>query len=337
MTYSASIAFEKGVDMEQKIEIFLSYSHRDEKLCQELAKYLRSSLQRQQSVSIWYDHQISPGTNWAEEIQKHVYTAQIILLLVSPDYLASSLFHETETRLALERQKENEARVIPIYLRPCIWEGTSIGKLKALPTNGKPVTRWSSPELAFIDITRSIRQVIDKMLADQPISKENANATISSPMSAEEKRLTDLEEKLQEYYLFIQNSGTFLHASNAAEEKAQTQTSITRQWQIISTTLSEYQLLVRKLGRSVPTEILQLLAVDAYRQQDTTENILKVLNTFSISELRLLGFDLGINLDIFLKENDTTDLFALLDYARQHSLMEELTNYILYKRRASSS
>ncbi|HZO74786.1 MAG TPA: toll/interleukin-1 receptor domain-containing protein [Ktedonobacteraceae bacterium] len=242
--------------MEPKIEIFLSYSHKDEKYCQELMRHL-VSLQRQQSVSFWYDRQIAPGTNWAQEIEKHVYTSRIILLLMSADYLASDLLSSKEINLALERQKEGEAHVVPIILRPCLWKNTTIRDLPVLPTNRKPVTEWLNINLAFVDITRAIRRIIEKMREEQSIPKQR-DVTIYAPVSVDEKRLADLEEKLHERYLFIQNWGAFLRVTGTPEEKAQAQTAIARQWRAIAADLSEYQILVRKLGRSVPTEILQL-------------------------------------------------------------------------------
>jgi hypothetical protein len=240
--------------MEPKIEIFLSYSRQDEKFCRELMQHL-VVLQRRQSVTFWYDREIKPGTHWAREIEKHVHAAQIILLLVSADYLASALFSGEEVRLALQRQQEGKARVIPILVRPCAWKDTTIGDLKVLPTNEKPVSQWSNSDLAFVDITRGIREIIK----DQPISTASEDVTPSAPMSMDEKRLADLEQELREYSLYIQSWGAFLGTSNDPKEKAKAQAAIAKQQESIATALTEYRMLVRKWGHSVPTEILQLL------------------------------------------------------------------------------
>src|SRR2546421_1670343 len=122
------------------VEIFCCYAHKDKQLLEELKSHLRP-LQRQGLISIWNDSDISPGSNWEEAIHSHLTTAHIILLLVSPDFMASEYCYSTEMKQAMERHERGEAKVIPIILRPVNWQGI-LGKLQALPTDGKPVTNW---------------------------------------------------------------------------------------------------------------------------------------------------------------------------------------------------
>ena len=91
-------------------------------------------------------------------------TAQIILLLVSPDFMASDYCYGIEMQRALERHDRGEARVIPIILRPVYWQGL-LGKLQALPTDAKPVmsSSWQFQDEAFFNVTEGIRKVVEQI------------------------------------------------------------------------------------------------------------------------------------------------------------------------------
>ena len=73
----------------QALEVFFSYAHRDEVLRDELVKHL-SLLQHQGVITAWHDRKITAGTEWAGAIDAHLQSAQIILLLVSADFMASA-------------------------------------------------------------------------------------------------------------------------------------------------------------------------------------------------------------------------------------------------------
>lgn len=142
--------------------LFFSYSHKDERLRDKLAEHLRA-LERQQVISTWHDRRISAGTEWAGQIDNHLNTANIILLLVSAAFLNSDYCYDIELQRALERHAAGEARVIPVILRPCDWTHTAFAKLQALPADGKPVTTWSNRDEAFLNITQGIRRVAQEL------------------------------------------------------------------------------------------------------------------------------------------------------------------------------
>ncbi len=121
----------------QPIEVFFSYSHKDERLKDELVKHL-SFLKRQEVITDWLDRKITAGNEWTGEIDQHLSSVQVILLLVSASFLASDYWYDVELKCATERHEAGEARVIPIILRPFDWHGAPFGKLQALPTDGKP-------------------------------------------------------------------------------------------------------------------------------------------------------------------------------------------------------
>jgi hypothetical protein len=107
--------------MTQGIRLFFSYSHQDEALRDELAKHL-SLLERDGVLRNWHDRQIVPGSDWAGHIDQHLEQAQIILLLISADFLASDYCYDRELNRAMERHEAGEAGVVPVMLpRPGGW------------------------------------------------------------------------------------------------------------------------------------------------------------------------------------------------------------------------
>ena len=142
------------------VKVFFCYAHEDEPLLKTLKKYL-TPMQRLGLIAIWYDRDISAGTEWAQEISEKLNTAQIILLLVSPDFMASDYCYGVEMKRALERHQRKEARVIPVILRQIDWQDI-LGDIQALPTDAIPVLSplWHSPDDAFYDVAQGIRKVV---------------------------------------------------------------------------------------------------------------------------------------------------------------------------------
>jgi internalin A len=156
-----------GVDLEgqrddsletivQAKTVFFSYAHKDESLRDELEIHLKL-LQREGVIATWHDRKIMPGSEWDREIDHRIERADIILLLVSADFVGSDYCWEKEVRRAIERHKAGEALVVPVVLRPCDWESAPFGKLQGLPTNVKPVTSWADRDAAWTDVVKGIR------------------------------------------------------------------------------------------------------------------------------------------------------------------------------------
>jgi hypothetical protein len=139
--------------------IFYSYAHEDQHLCQRLMVHL-SSLRRDGLIADWVDRDILPGQDWANEINENINKADIILLLISADFIYSDYCYGKEMKRALERQAAGEAIVIPIILRPTDWSHSPFSFLQALPSQGKPITSWSDRDSALLDVTQGIRKVI---------------------------------------------------------------------------------------------------------------------------------------------------------------------------------
>lgn len=179
------------------VTLFYSYAHEDEALCNQLDKHLRP-LERQGLITSWHDREIRAGDDWASEIDTHLENAQIILLLISADFLASEYHYGVEMRRALDRHYAGEARVIPIILRPVDWEHEPLlNNLQALPGDSKPVTTWPSPpyyDAAFEDITKGIRKVVEDLLNGQYNQEQKVLALkeIANPRLQEHRRETCL-------------------------------------------------------------------------------------------------------------------------------------------------
>jgi tetratricopeptide (TPR) repeat protein len=152
-----------GVTNSGPLNLFISYAHEDEELCQKLLKHL-SQLQRD-GVKGWYDRRIAGGAEWAGEIDDHLNSADIILLLISVDFLASKYCYDVEMKRALERhdQTEDRARVVPIILRPCEWKESPFSRLNALPVAGKPVVDWPTVDHGLLSVVEGLRRVVEEV------------------------------------------------------------------------------------------------------------------------------------------------------------------------------
>src|SRR5215510_1288077 len=144
------------------LDVFFSYSHIDEPLCEELKGHL-TALERRNVIKTWTDCQITAGDEWRDEIEKHLDSADLILLLVSANFLSSDFCYLIETSRALLRHESGDARVIPVVVRPVDWQGLPIGKLQALPKDSKPVTTWPNRDEAWLNVAQGIRNAIEEM------------------------------------------------------------------------------------------------------------------------------------------------------------------------------
>ena len=161
--------------------LFFSYSHKDESLRNELEVHL-AMLKREGLIDAWHDRKILAGDEFDKEIDNKLEEAAVILLLVSPDFLASEYCYERELARAMERHKEGSARVIPVILRPCDWKTALLGGLLAAPTDGKPVTRWPDRDEAFLDVVKHIRSALETARST-PRTKPTRPAAASSPQN----------------------------------------------------------------------------------------------------------------------------------------------------------
>lgn len=115
-------------------------------------------------MQAWHDRQIEAGDLWKQAIDRNLQEADIILLLISADFLASDYCFDIEMKTALERHAAGEALVVPVILRPVDWQATPFSKLQALPRDGKPVTTFENLDIALQQVATGIRAAIEKLL-----------------------------------------------------------------------------------------------------------------------------------------------------------------------------
>jgi hypothetical protein len=140
-------------------KLFISYSHRDEKALERLHTHL-AMLRREGAIEEWFDREILAGDDIDKEIGGALRESDIFLALISPDFLASNYCYEREMKTALERNDEGTLRVIPIILEPCDWKSSPLGKLKALPKDGKPVSIRTNENTAYLDVITELRRIL---------------------------------------------------------------------------------------------------------------------------------------------------------------------------------
>ncbi len=146
--------------MSKKVKVFTSYARKDAELKEEFDVHL-AMVKRDPQVEIWSDEDIEVGSEWDDSIKNNLKEADIILLLVSPRFLASSYIFDVEIKEAMEKHENKEAFVVPIILKPCDWHKASFAKLQALPRNATPVTKWDEGmDDAFVNVVKGIKQVI---------------------------------------------------------------------------------------------------------------------------------------------------------------------------------
>jgi DnaJ-class molecular chaperone len=191
------------------LKVFCSYSHNDESLKDELAKHL-TMLERLGVISTWHDRKIPPGKEWDQQINQNLNTADIILLLVSSDFIYSKYCWDVEVTTAIKRHEAGEACVIPIILRNVSWQSAPFAKLQSLPKNAQPVTSWTSKDDAFTNVAQGIQIAAEQLIRERQQKKVINECAIAEYLHqveefavdgeishVESEILKDLQEKLK--------------------------------------------------------------------------------------------------------------------------------------------
>lgn len=139
-------------------KIFISYSHADAALLDRLHKHL-AQLQREGSISEWYDRQIPAGGRFDDIISSSLEDADIFIAALSPDFLSSNYCYDVELKTALEREKSGALIIVPVILEPCDWRASPLGKFKAVPTDGKAISEFTNQNAAFLNVVSELRKI----------------------------------------------------------------------------------------------------------------------------------------------------------------------------------
>lgn len=145
--------------------VFISYAHADDALRAELRKHL-GALEREGLVQAWDDREILGGDAWADLIDERLDQADVILLLVSADFIRSEYCYGKELARALERQADPDDRaiVIPVILRKCDWESTRFAHLQALPEGGRALSEWKSADDYYTAVAKGLRRRLQRLI-----------------------------------------------------------------------------------------------------------------------------------------------------------------------------
>jgi tetratricopeptide (TPR) repeat protein len=147
------------------LTLFVSYSHGDEALKDDLVMHL-ANLKRQGQIRAWQDRDIEAGAEWDAAIKQQLETAEIILLLITARFINSDYCYDLEMQRALQRHAAGTARVIPIILKPCDWKESPFSHLQVLPKDAKPVTTWENQDEAFLNVVQGLRKAVESLQAN---------------------------------------------------------------------------------------------------------------------------------------------------------------------------
>lgn len=158
--------------------IFVSYSHKDEQFREELEVHL-AMLKREGSIDVWHDRRIVAGSEINSTIDVELEQSDIVLLLISPDFLASSYCFDVEVQRAMQLQSQGNCEVIPTILRPCDWQSANapFSKLLAVPRDGIPVSKWPDKDEAYLDIVKQLRKALESL---SPKTKSKSSGQVNS-------------------------------------------------------------------------------------------------------------------------------------------------------------
>lgn len=145
-------------DASPSLTVVFSYSHKDEAMRDELDAHL-AILRRLNIVQTWHDRRLVPGQEWDPRIKEMIYSADVILLLLSADFFNSEYCYDEELSIALDRHERGEAVVVPVLARPCQWQRTEVAAIHGLPKDMRAVSLWEDRDLAWNDVAEGITKI----------------------------------------------------------------------------------------------------------------------------------------------------------------------------------
>jgi hypothetical protein len=148
------------------IRVFISYAHADKNFRDRLDVHL-ANLKNQGVIDAWYDGDLLLGQEWEPIILRELNTADIILLLISPEFMASSFIYTKEFAQVMERHEAGEAVVIPVLLRPVDYISAPFARLSAVPLNAKkqlqPIATWRDKDVALVRVAEGVMRAIQRL------------------------------------------------------------------------------------------------------------------------------------------------------------------------------
>ena len=147
------------IESDRPAKLFVSYSHRDERYRESLESHLKV-LKSAGLLDIWHDRRIDPGEDWKGKIDHALEEADVVVFLVSADFLASAYCNDVELSRALERHADGSCRVVPVIVRDANWKLSRISEFQPLPSNGRPITTWPNKDTAWRIVAEGLEGVV---------------------------------------------------------------------------------------------------------------------------------------------------------------------------------
>ena len=164
----------ENIKNQHAIKVFYSYSHVDEEFRDALETHL-TILKRKGFIEEWHDRKIIPGSEWEMEIDSKLCDADLILLLVSPNFVASDYCYSVEMNRALELHESHDSVVVPIFIRPTEVTDEPFARIQSLPKDRKPISIWDDNDLAWLDVVKGLKLTIGSIQENIKRSNKSDN------------------------------------------------------------------------------------------------------------------------------------------------------------------
>jgi predicted nucleotide-binding protein len=190
-------------------KIFMSYSHKDERWKDRLMTHL-AVLQSQGRVVVWDDRRIEGGDSWLQEFDGAINQADIAVLLVSANFLASDFIIRSEVPSLLKRYQEEGLIIIPIIVRPCIWQRVDwLRKLQVLPKDGHPLSSLMNPDEALASIAASILSALEVVSVRKKEKADDTSRKLIEPYQSHTPGGIEVEESVEFFISHSHDDGDF--------------------------------------------------------------------------------------------------------------------------------
>jgi len=154
----------KKASTDAKINIFISYSHADKKWLERLKKHLKVLSKYSGDVDYWVDTKLRGGDRWREEITKAINNANVVILLVSTDFLASDFITSDELPPILRKAQEDGTRILPLIVAPCEYGDSELQGFQAVNDPDRTLADLGTDEAAiervFMELNKNIKSLI---------------------------------------------------------------------------------------------------------------------------------------------------------------------------------
>jgi hypothetical protein len=157
-----------GAKNTNSVQLFYSYAHADSDVREKLDRHL-ARLRSEKLIDAWVDRRMTAGADFNADIEAALRASQIILLMISSDFIASD-YCRKEMTVALEVHRQAGVRVVPVILRPCDWRFGELETLLALPTDAKPVTHWPTLDDGLFNVALGVRALVQEIRLGTPAS-----------------------------------------------------------------------------------------------------------------------------------------------------------------------